>query len=819
MLNSLLTTALRVIQNNRLYSVINIMGLSIGLAASILILLFVHYELSYESWLPNADKIYSIQDLMLEDGQVVSQRITTRAPLAIAMDANIPEIDQVVRVAQTREILKRGDTVFSEIIAAVDPGFFELFQFHFVLGDISTVLSNTSDLVINETLARKYFGEENPMGQILQGDMGNIYHIVGVFKDLPENTELYFQAISLLDVPSIPKPHYYDHWFSGMVLTYFTLNEGTSLDQVNAGLDDFLVNVVPFDDYEGKVTDQFRVRGLPLVDLHLFGSTGGDLLPGGAYRNVITFTIVAFLVLGVAVFNFVNSSTAIAQLRAQEIGLRKVMGASRKQLILQFFGESAFLCLLAFLAALIIVEMALPSFAGFWRSPIGADYLQDTATQLGLVCLFVFVLLAAGLYPAIVLSRYRPAQALISGKSDSGEGVALRKILVLLQFAVSIGLAIVASLIQMQFHFATNAELGFSKENKLIISGVASANVADSFGAMYHELNQIPGVEGVTRSYDVPGRLHDSGRWVSAQWLPERTGLRINPVDFDFFELYGIKFVTGRSFSRDYANDIYTPIRVMDGSDGTAINPANGIINRAALKQLEIENAEDIVGRTIMLSVADGYGKAEMTIVGVVEDFKERTVREETSANVYYVQPDRYSFATIALSGQDTLQTVSAIEDVWAEFHPDTPIRAMFLDETLDELYQSSARSAEMLFAFSMLSIVISAFGLYGLAAFTAVRRTKEVGIRKTLGASSTNMVWLLVRQFSIPVLYANLIAWPVAWYFVNDWLMSFHYRIDIGAGVFLFIGFCALCLAWLTVGGHAYRVARTNPISALRCE
>ena len=819
MFKSLLMAALRVILKNRLYSVINIMGLAVGLAASILILLFVRYELSYENWLPGADEIYSIQDLMLEDGQVVSQRTTTRAPLATAMAANIPGIDRIVRVAETRETLKRGDTLFSEIVALVDPGFFDLFQFQFVKGDASTALSNTSSLIINETLARKYFGEENPIGQNLQGGMGNVYHIAGVFKDLPDNTELYFQAISLLDVPSIPKPHYYDHWFSGMVLTYFTLKEGTSLDQVNAGLDAFLLEVVPFDDREGKVTDYFKVRGLPLSDVHLLGSTGGDLLPGGAYRSVITFTIVAFLVLGVAVFNFVNSSTAIAQLRAREVGLRKVMGASRKHLILQFFGESALLCLLGFLVALVLVGVALPSFADFWNAPIGVDYLQDTTTQLGLFCLFVCVMLAAGLYPAIVLSNYRPSQALSSGKSSSGERAGLRKILVLVQFSVSIGLAIVASLIQMQFNFATNAELGFSKENRLVVSGMQSAEVAASFDAMRHELSQIPGVEGVTRSYDVPGRLHDSGRWVSAEWLPERTGLRINPVDFDFFEIYDIEFVTGRSFSRDYANDVYAPIRVMDGSEGTAINPANGIINRAALKQLEIENAEDIIGRTIILSVDDGYGKAEMTIVGVVEDFKERSVREETSANVYYVQPDRYAFATIALSGQETLQTVSAIEDVWAEFHPDTPIRVTFLEETLDNLYQSSARSAEMLFAFSMLSVVISAFGLYGLAAFTAVRRTREVGIRKTLGASSTNVVWLLVRQFSMPVLYANLIAWPVAWYFVNDWLMSFHYRIDVGAGVFLFIGFCAILLAWLTVGGHAYRVARTKPITALRYE
>jgi putative ABC transport system permease protein len=819
MFRSFLTTALRNIQKNRLYSVINILGLAVGLAASILILLFVRYELSYENWLPGANDIYSIQDLMLEDGQVVSQRSTTRGPLAAAMAANIPEIDQVVRVAQNREILKRGDAVFNEMVMAVDPGFFDLFQFQFLKGDSSTALNNTTNLVINETLARKYFGQENPMGQTLQGSMDNVYHIVGVIKDLPENTELDFQAISLLDVPSIPKPHYYDHWFSGMVLTYFTLNDGAELDKVNAGFDAFLVRVVPFEDDEGQVTDKFRVRGLPVSDLHLLGSTGGDLLPGGAYRNIITFTIVAFLVLGVAVFNFVNSSTAIAQLRAREVGLRKVLGASRKHLIQQFFGESAFLCLLAFLTALIFVELALPTFADYWNSPIGVDYLQDAVSQVGLFCLFVFIVFAAGLYPAIVLSNYRPSQVLISSKSNSSERAGLRKILVLVQFAVSIGLAIVASLIQMQFNFATNADLGFSKENKLVISGVRPANVADSFDAMRHELNQIPGVEGVTRSFDVPGLLHDSGRWVSADWLPERTGLRINPVDFEFFELYGIEFVTGRSFSRDYANDIYAPMRVMDGSDGTAINPANGIINRAALKQLEIENPEDIIGSTIMLGVDDGYGKAEMTIVGVVEDFKERTVREETSPNVYYVQPDRYSFATIALSGRETLQTVSAIEDVWAEFHPNTPIRAMFLDETLDNLYQSSARSAEMLFAFSMLAIVISAFGLYGLAAFTAVRRTREVGIRKTLGASSIKIVWLLVRQFSLPVIYANLIAWPVAWYFVNDWLMSFHYRIEIGAGVFLFIGFCAISLAWLTVGSHAYRVARTNPITALRYE
>ena len=273
---------------------------------------------------------------MLEDVQVVSQRSTTRGPLAAAMASNISEIDQVVRVAVNPVVLKRGDTVFNEMVMAVDPGFFDLFRFQFLSGDRSTALSNTSSLVINETLAKKYFGQENPMGQTLQGGMDTVYTIVGVIRDLPENTELDFQAISLLDVPSIPKPHYYDHWFSGMVLTYFTLNDGASLDQVNAGLDAFLVNVVPFDDRVGQVTDKFRIKGLPVSDLHLLGSTGGDLMPGGAYRSVMTFTIVAFLVLGVAVFNFVNSSTAIAQLRAREVGLRKVMGASRKQLILQF---------------------------------------------------------------------------------------------------------------------------------------------------------------------------------------------------------------------------------------------------------------------------------------------------------------------------------------------------------------------------------------------------------------------------------------------------------------------------------------------------
>jgi putative ABC transport system permease protein len=818
MFQNYIATAVRSLLKNKLFSFINIMGLAIGLAASILIMLFVRYELSYENWLPNADNIYRVSSVWKTEGVPNAQGAWVSGLLAGAMKEDFPEVKNITRVAGARRVYKHGDVLFSEDISRVDPSFFDVFDFEFVRGDGKSVLQANNTVAISEKLATKYFGTENPIGQTLIVNNEEIVEVRGVFKDLPENTELTFNLIQLFDISSIKTRHYYLEWNSSTLQTYFTLQDGYDVTYINDRFDPFYIKHYPDETPETPVTDSQAMVALSIADAHLKGVTGDDYMPGGGMKTVFTFVIVAFLVVGVAVFNFVNSSTAVAQLRAKEVALRKTMGAKRRQLIQQFLSETAIICLLGFSVALILVELTMPAFRSFWDKPISADYLSDPALLGGMLILFPIVVLCAGYYPALYLTKFRPAETLTSNKSNTGEKAGLRKALVLVQFAVSIGLAIVATIIQLQFDFATKQNLGFERENKMILSGVYQKEVKASFETFEQEIERLLGVRSMARSYYAMGEGNYSGRSVSADWFGEGNhGVRFAPVEFGYFTTYNVPLLTGRNFNKDFSNDTFKPIKTEEGDETTVDGTA--VINRTALKRFELKTPEDAIGKTIYMGVDDGLSRGAFTIVGVVEDFKERNVREPVSPTVFIIYPEYFQKATISLEPGSLPNITQEIERVWKTFYPNNPISYEFLDEKLELLYATAQRRSQMLFAFSVLAVIISALGLYGLASFTATRRTKEVGLRKVMGASSLRITAMMVRQFSMPVIWANVIAWPLAWYMAKDWLDGFEYRIEMDITIFIMFGVGALLIAWVTVGGHAWNVARKKPVTALRYE
>lgn len=813
-------TAMRNILRHKLFAVINISGLALGLAASILILLFVRFEMSYEDWLPGAENIYrmDVQWLDREKGGINGQSEWSPGPLKAALERDFGEIQNATRTAFRRVNMHRGSDVFSEIIIRADGNFFDVFKLPFVAGDPAGAIGDTSSIVMSETAAKKYFGDRNPVGETLVVNKDEAFRVTGVIEDLPRSTQLEFNMITLFDLGQIKGSHYYDDWGSTTLITYFTLRPGASIDSILARLGDFLVrNVPPADANRTSFVNDTGLVPVALSDAHLMGRSGDDYMPGGGLRTVVTFTVVAFLILGIAIFNFVNSSTAAASLRAKEVAVRKVMGAHRAQLVRQFMGETVIIAMIALLLALALVELAMPWFRTFVDKPIEAAYLGDPALLLGLIVLGVFVGIGSGFYPALFLSRYRPARTLASGRGGAAGSPRLRTVLVLAQFAISIGLMIVAGVVYMQFRYASTMELGFDRDNKILLTGVGRQAVQDHIDTLKFELRAIPGVTGLTQSYVIPGDGTLSTRNTFARQLGDDFKLlRINPVDFGFFDIYGVAFLAGRALSPDHAGDT---LRLPDNGDNESVTPANAIINQTTLAALELGTPEEAIGKTFKVFLDYGDGYAEMTVVGVVAEFKERSIRESVLPSVYYNRPDKHYTMTVALEPGAAPGVLDDIDTAWKGVFPEQPIHRSFLDLRLRELYKGAETRAKMLFAFSALAIVISCLGLYGLASFAAARRTREVGIRKIMGASVPDIVRLMVVQFSVPVLIANLVAWPVAWYFAHEWLRDFEYRIDIGPELFVGAGLAALVFAWITVGGHAYRSARTSPAQILRYE
>jgi len=825
-LNNYFTTAVRVLAKNRLYSAINILGLAASLTCAILIGLFVRDELSYDRWLPDGERVYRVESMFLIPGREPLMGGQAPGPAREALQKHFPsEIEQAVRVFKRRPTFDIGDRQFNDYWLEVDPEFFQVFQLPFVAGDPATALGDTSSVVLTETIAKKYFGDEPALGKTLTvtREAPETFRVSGVIRDLPKNSHLEINMLTRFDQPRYAeKPWVADRWTSINVYVYAKFRSVEAAVRTEARMDEFVDKNANFGIEEVKDTPpseflKLSLRAVP--DIHLYSGEREAFTPNGDITTVWTFSAVAALILLIASINFMNLATARSLQRAREVSMRKVLGASRRDLILQFLGESVLMTLFALALAIAAVTMLLPWFNQYIAKELAFNPFTDPVLGAALLGLTVLIGVIAGLYPALVLSGFRPATVLKANQSTAAGGSAgLRAVLVVFQFAISIGLIATTLVIWTQTRYAIGMDTGYRKDHMIVLDNVGDEEVMALQPTMLTEFARIPGVTALARASDAFPQQSNNNTLVT---LPEAQTddllvVETLDVDYDLFNTIGVKPIAGRLFSRDFAGDVMPP--KADEIEG----PVNFgvVLNEHAVRQLGYENNEAAVGKTFEVSIGEEK-KGQATVVGVVEDMHFRSVREEITPMLFFLadDPDQLYYLFIQVRSDDLPATLAALDETWKRLVPDVPIVRSFVDEDFAKLYRAEEERMKMFGGFAAFAVFVACLGLFGLASFTADRRTREIGIRKVLGASVGDLVTMLLWQFSRPVIVANLIAWPAAWYFVQRWLEGFEYRIDVTPVPFLVAGGAALLIAWLTVILHARRVSGANPIVALRYE
>lgn len=821
MLRNYFTIAIRNLVSHKLFSAINILGLAIGLACVILIALFVQYETSYDEHWAKSDNIYKVMRTFKRNAGGEDLTLATNAPQAGPLiKADFPELEQVVRIWGYRLLVAHEDVKFYETgIKFTDPEVFEIFDIPLIQGDAETALSQPFSIVLSESTAKKYFGDEDPMGKTITVENQLPIRVTGVMEDLPRNTHLSVNMLgSLSTIPQVFGAEFLERWSSNNFHTYILTPDGYDIANFEAQLPDFLVRHVAEDAPEWT---EFPV--LKVTDIHLKSNRDNEQKANGSEAAVFTFSAVAFFILLIACFNFMNLSTARSAQRAREVGMRKVMGAHRKQLISQFLGESVLLGLLAMVLAIALVEVALPSFNAFVGMELTFNYLGEPGLLAILVGLAALVGVFAGSYPAFYLSSFRPATVLKGDLTRGSKGAAFRKVLVVMQFAISIALVIATGVVFAQMKFASSMDLGLDKEQVVILRGAPSTGFGASYDTLKQELLSHPEITNVTGANLMPSNQNTNSAGMRAEGgEPDGSGMPYLNVDYDFFETFDIEVIAGRAFSRDRGTDIWQPT-----SEENPNTTAAFMLNELAARQLGW-SPEEALNKWFEVGQAEEFSQAVRgPIIGVVGDVYYSSIREPVKPLFYRVmnstdpgaQFPNYSQMAVKFRGGSANEVLAHIDSLWGEHMTGVPMSRSFLDDNFSALYQSEEQQGQLFTVFSLLAILIACLGLYGLAAFTTEQRTKEIGIRKVMGGSVKDIVMLLTRDFSKLVVLANVLAWPAAWYLMSRWLENFAYRIDISPLTFISAALIALVIAWVTVGGLAARAAWAKPALALRYE
>ena len=808
-----LTVGLRALGKNRTYAFINIFGLTVGLAVCLLLLLFVRYHMQYDAWLPNSERTFQLQSerVATEEPPTFTQR--SFYPAAAAIEKDFPQIENVAAAWATRGIiLKDGQPAYADMLMA-DADFFDLIQVPFVRGSRESALRDADALVLTESEARRHFGSADPLGRTLSVVRRGVpaeLRVTGVIKDLPGNTHLALPMVTRLSPATFADdPGALERWNSIPAYVYVRLRPGADPAAINAALPAWEKRTIPVDTIgTGQMSraDRWALHLENVRDVHLGAFQESAMTPGSDRTTIATFAVVALLILGIACVNFTNLATARASRRAREVALRKVLGAQRRQLIAQFLGESVVISGFALVVALALVEIALPAFNQMLGTRLELHYLGSDGALLPMAALALLVGIAGGLYPAFYLSSFRPSTVLRANQQGGQGSSRLRNLLVLAQFAVSIALIICTAVVYLQTLHVRTADTGYDREGLLIVKNLNREQVAPSAEALLREVARLPGVLSVGRSDITPAG--DQRSTTSVQ-LPGRTDLVMigsYNVDSGFFKTMGIRTVAGRSFSERFARD--------DSTDNPPAGVAvNVLVNASGARQLGFSAPAAAVGAQLRI------GELPMTVVGVVPDVRYHSLREEMEPILYWMTRTGHSSLIVRYSSSEGGSVAERVGEVWRRQIPDVPFESFFVEDAVAELYEADEARSYAFAASAALAIVVGCLGLYALAAFSAERRVKEIGIRKVLGARTKDIVQLLVWQFSKPVVLANLIAWPVAWWVMRSWLNGFQDRISLNPALFLLAGLAAFAIAVVTVVGHAVKVARAHPIHALRYE
>ncbi len=794
MFKNYLLLAVKNFRKQKMFSLINIMGLTIGITSCLMIFLFIMNEFSYDSFHKNGKYIYRIMRVgdMNGERREIPYVSPAYAP-ALANDFS-DMIRQVVRVDHDNDLISYNNTSFNEKdIYLADANFFNFFSFPLIKGDPATVLKDPNSIVMTESTAKKYFGNEDPIGKIVKFNEDQQLKVTGIAKDVPENSHLQFDMIIPLELLRPMQPDWFTNWPNNSLFTYIELKPGASPEQLEKRFPAFM------DKYMGKFYAQSGFKmGLiasPLKDVY-FASDAFDNVKHGNKKMVYIFMSVAVLILVIACINFINLATARATDRSKEVGLRKVLGAVKKQLVGQFILESISFASLACMLSIGLLEAIMPAYTDLlgyalpfiWSNPWVYVFIAGIIIVVGLL---------AGSYPALLLSSFSPIESL-RGKLRAGKGGAFfRKTLVVFQFAISVLLIISVVVIIKQMNYVKNTDLGFNKEQSMIVR-FDNLDIARKKNQFKNELLTIPSVQDVSLMSGEPGGFHDRYSFEAEANPAEKYLFNTEFTDLDFVKTLGLKIVAGRDFSKDFVTDSAEAV----------------LINQTAATALGY-TPQQAIGKWIKNIARDSLHR---TIVGVVEDYHYSSLKNPIGPLIIAPGSDR-RLALIRLNTHQLQSTIKQIKKAYTDAAPDYPFEYSFLDEQFDKLYRTESRQETVLGIFSAIAIFVACLGLFGLASYSAIKRTKEVGVRKVLGSSVENIVLLLSKDLLKPVLLGALIAIPLGYYAMDQWLQSFAYRIGFHWWIFVIAVAIAILIALVTVSFQAIKAAMANPVKSLRTE
>ena len=781
------------------YYFINVTGLAIGIAAGILILLYVFHEMSYDKFHEKSDRTYRLAvDALIGNTEI--QQTYTPAPMPRALYNEFPEIEHITRTTHYWDNeVSYSDKIFVENrVCAVDSTFFKIFTFNFLQGDPEGCLDDPNEVVITKEIAVKYFQDKNPIGKVLTFNDERQFKVTAVVEGLPSNSHMHPEIMTSL----VSYDGFYNSeaWFNNNFLTYITLKENASVESLEEKFPDFVRKYMLDESVVenwGTSGNYWRYYFQPLTEIHLTSDISGEWEANGNKENVYIFLAVALFILLIACVNFMNLTTARSANRAKEVGIRKVIGSTRSKLINQFLGESMITSFMALILAAIMVELALPSYNRLVGKSLDLNYLADWWMLPILFGLAIIVGLISGSYPAFYLSHFRPATVL-KGTLRKGSGnKMLRSILVIFQLVISVSLIIATIVMYRQLVLLQDKNLGFDKENVLVIRNPQS--LGQSTGPFINELKQNPAIEEVSLSHRVPGvRFNNIG--FSAEEIEESFTMNLCVVDTEFDDVMKLDMAEGRFFSRDF------------GTDTTAM-----VINEAAL---ELLGWEDPVGKKV-------YDMSEQVntfhVIGVVENLRYESMHMKVRPMAFILLEGLYGwdyeYLSIRYAMGKAVETITYVEDTWSSFSPQLPMDHTFLDKVYNSLYNNEMQARTVLMVFAGLAIFIACLGLLGLASFMAEQRRKEIGVRKVFGASIENIYSLLSKEFIKWVAIANIIAWPLSWWALDNWLNNYTYRVSLSWWIFLLAGLLTLAVTLLITSYQGYRAANTDPVNALRYE
>jgi len=800
MLGNYLKVAVRNLLRHKVCSAINIFSLALGMACCIVLMICVRYFLSYDNFHEKGDRIYRIINIFSFPGSSPEHSPQVPGPIGPSMLNDFPEVMNYTRFTWQDGMMVRYKDKLIDLKTAcfTDPSIFEVFSFKLIKGDPERALSEPNSIVLTETTAKKIFADEDPLGKVLHfldisGGIWSMkstagdYKVTGIMKDVPDNSHLHFNYLMPINKQLFYWIDNYD-WVG--FDTYLLLKDGADPRNLEKKFPVFIKKYLP-------QADWFAYYLQPMKDivLHSGHISGGS--PLDVYLYI--FSAIALIVLLIACFNYMNLSTARSASRSREVGLRKVLGAGRVHLVRQFMGESVIQSLLAMILVLSLVEVSLPAFNDYFRMKLSLDWIL----YAGFIVIALFVGVLAGSYPAIILSSFQPVRVLKGITEAGSRGISLRRVFVLLQLASSIVLIICTLFIERQLKYFQTQYMGFNKEQ--VINITMTRGTLGKYQTMRQELLQNPSIVDVTASSDRFGNVDMN---LVFSFEGQNTGVpnetRVMSVDYNFIPFYSLELAQGRNFSRDFPTD----------------NDYSYIINETLAQKLGWDSP---LGKRFRLSFGNKMGQ----VIGVLKDFNYSSLKNKIEPLALCIPtvrfddsfPGRFDVLSLRISPVNMKSTLKFIEEKWNQFEPDRPFEYSFLDEDIGRLYESDRLVSKIVGTSAFLAVLIACLGLLGLISFSAQQRTKEIGIRKVLGASVTEIILLLSREYIVLLGLAILIAWPVAWYMINRWLENFAYRIEIGWMTFLLGGVIALVIAALTVSYQAVKAATANPVDALRYE